>query len=89
MTPNRRLIYSNWLFNKKRDVLISARLVPRGNAQSTRVELTENYSPVVTDVILHVIILIWLINKWDSHNIDVETEFLYAVLEEDIYMKMP
>ena len=31
----------------------------------------------------------WLINKWDSDTIDVETEFLYAVLEEEIYMKIP
>ena len=31
----------------------------------------------------------WLINKWESQTIDVESEFLYAVLEEEIYMKIP
>ena len=30
-----------------------------------------------------------LINKWESHTIDVEVEFLYAVLEEEIYTKIP
>ena len=34
-------------------------------------------------------ILMWLINKWDFHTIDVETEFLYAVLEELIYTNTP
>ena len=27
-------------------------------------------------------------NKWESQNIDVDTVFLYAVLEEEIYMNM-
>ena len=44
---------------------------------------------MVTDVTLRGILLMWLINKWDSHTIDVETAFLYAVLEEEIYTKMP
>ena len=30
----------------------------------------------------------WLINKWYSDTIDVETEFLYALLEEEIYIKI-
>ena len=31
----------------------------------------------------------WLINKWDSETIDVETAFLYELIEEEIYMKIP
>ena len=31
----------------------------------------------------------WVINKWDSQTIDVETEFLYALLEEEIYINIP
>ena len=30
----------------------------------------------------------WLLNKWESHTIDVETNFLYVLLEEAIYMKI-
>ena len=44
---------------------------------------------MVTDVTLRVILLMWLINKWDYRTIDVETEFLYALLEEEIYMEIP
>ena len=31
----------------------------------------------------------WLIKKWYSQNIDIETVFLYVVLEEEIHMKIP
>ena len=30
----------------------------------------------------------WLINKWDSDNINFETAFLYALIEEATYMKI-
>ena len=30
----------------------------------------------------------WLINKWEYHNIDVKTLFLYVVLEEEFYTKI-
>ena len=44
---------------------------------------------MVTDVKLRFILLVSLINKWDSQTIDIETEFLYEVLEEEIYMNIP
>ena len=44
---------------------------------------------MVNDVTLRVILLMLLINKWDSPNIDVETVFLKSVIEEKIYMKTP
>ena len=87
--PNRRLIDSWWLFKKKIDGRFRARLVGCGYTQVPGIDFTENYSPVVTDVTLHIMLLMWLIKKWDSHTIDVETAFLYAVLEEEIYMKIP
>ena len=44
---------------------------------------------MITDIRINAILLMWLINKWDPQNIDPETAFLYAVLEEEIYMKIP
>ena len=44
---------------------------------------------MVTDSTLNKILLMCLINKWDSQTIHFETDFLYAVLEEEICMKMP
>ena len=80
MPPNRRLIGSKWVFKKKIDDLFKARIVGRGYTQVPGIYFTNNYSPVVTDVTLRFILLMWLINKWDSQIIDVETVFLYTVL---------
>ena len=86
---NRRLIDSKWVLKNKTDCRFRARLVAWGYTQIIGAGLIENYSPVVTDITLRVILLLWLINKMDSHTIDVETAFIYAVLEEEIYMKIP
>ena len=44
---------------------------------------------MVIDVTLRVILIMWLINKWDYQTIDFKTEFLYAIIEGKIYMKIP
>ena len=41
----------------------------------TGVNFTENYSSVVTDSTLRVILIMWLINKQNYQTIDAETEF--------------
>ena len=63
--------------------------VEKWYTQIKGVNFTKNYSPVVPDATLHIILLMWLIAKWDSQNIDAVTECLYAVLEEEIYMNKP
>ena len=56
----------------KRDGRFRERLVARGYTQIPGVDFTENYSTVVTEVTLSIILLMWLINKWDSQTIEVE-----------------
>ena len=73
MTPNILLIESKWAFNKKIGVRFRGNLVARGYTQIPGVYFTYNYSPVVTDVILRIILLMQLINKWYSHTLDIET----------------
>ena len=43
---------------------------------------------MVTDVTLINILLMWLISKWNYHTIEVKTDFLNALIEEEIYMKI-
>ena len=88
MPPNRCLIYSKWVFKKKRDGRFRESLVALGYPQIPRVDLTENYSPVANDITLCLILIMWLIKKWDSQTIDVETLLLYAVIEEDIHVNI-
>ena len=44
---------------------------------------------MVNDVTLRITLLMLLINNWDSHTIDVETDFFYSVLEGEVYTKIP
>ena len=64
--PNRRLIGSKWVFKKKRDGRFRACLVAWGYTKITGVYFTNNYSPLVADLTLRGILLIWFIDKWDS-----------------------
>ena len=68
---NRCLIDSKWVFKKKRDGRFRARLVARGYNQIPGLDFANNYLPVVTDVTLHTILLMWLIKKWYSQTIYV------------------
>ena len=63
MPPNKYIIESKWVFKKKRDKKSRAHLVVCGYTQVTGVDFTNNYSPVVTDITLCVILLMWLLNK--------------------------
>ena len=82
MPPNRCLIESKWAFKKKGDGQLRARIDTQRYTQIPGVDFTENYSTVVTDVTLHVILILWLIKNWDSDTIHVERAFLYALLEK-------
>ena len=75
MPPNKRITESKWVLKKKIDIKFRARLVVWGYNQIPGVDFTNNYSPVVTDVTLYVILLMWLLNKLYSHNIYIETHF--------------
>ena len=63
MPLNGRLIDSKLVFNKNIYGQFRARLVARGYNQIVGEEFTKNYSPVVTEVTLCIIIIIWFINK--------------------------
>ena len=63
MPPDKCIIESKWDFKKKRDSQFRARLVVRGYTQILGVYFTNKYSPVVTNVTLCVILLMWLLNK--------------------------
>ena len=86
---DRRLIGAKWVFKVKKNGVYRARLVALGYSQFPGVDFSENFAPVVNDVTFRIVILLWLINKWDDRIIDVETAFLNAKLDEEIYMKLP
>ena len=64
--PNRRLIGSKWVFNKNIDSQFTAFLVAKRYAKTPGFDFTERYSPVLSDVALHFILLLWLVYMWYS-----------------------
>ena len=56
-----------------------------GCDQIPKVDFNERYHPLVSIIKMCVIILVWLIEKWNSQIIYSETVFLYGTLEEEIH----
>ena len=63
------------------------RLVACGYSQIPRIDYSENYSPVMNDVILCVLLLIMVQFRLSAKVVNVETAFLYGDLKEEIYME--
>ena len=49
--------------------------------------ITHNFSPVAHDVSFRIVLAGMMVGKLDSLVMDVETAFLYADIEEEIFMK--
>ena len=81
---DRRLIGSKWVFKKKRNGVNRARLVGLGYSQISGVDHKDNFSPVVTDTTFRCVLIIALLNEWNMEVVDIETAFLYGVLDEEI-----
>ena len=85
----RRTIGSKWVFKIKRDGRFRARLCGLGYTQIPGVDFTENHAPVVNDVTFRILLILKIINNWDTELFDVETAFLNGILEELIFMNLP
>ena len=66
-----------------------ARLVAKGFSQIQGVDFTDNYSPVVNDVTLRVVVARMIIEKMKGKVVDIDNAFLNGDLEHEIYMKIP
>ena len=87
----RKLIGSKWVFKLKRDHTFRSCLVALGYHQIPGINFTENYSPMVSDIVLRIMIVLYLRFLWYCLQCDVETAFLEGRLtpEEYMFMKCP
>ena len=81
-----RCVKSKWVLKMKRDGRFRAHLVACGYSKVPRIDFVENFSPVINDVTLKLLLMLLLINGLKAKVIDVETAFLYGDLEEEVYM---
>ena len=86
---NRRLIGNKWVFKIKRGGTYRARLVVLGYSQIPGVDYTDNFAPAAYDVSFRITLARMMVEKLDSLVMDVETAFLYAEIDKEIFMKSP
>ena len=88
--PNdRRLVGCRWVFKVKRNGVYRARLVAKRFSQIPGMDFTDNYSPVINDVTLRVVMARMIIENLKGKVVDIDNAFLNGDLEHEINMKIP
>ena len=81
-----------FIFKKKytgSEIKYKARLVAHGYRQIYGLDYTETYAPVTSTTSIRTILALAANNNMLIHQMDIDTAFLNADLEEDIFMKAP
>ena len=83
-----------WVFAIKRnaDGSISrykARLVAQGFSQRFGIDFIEKYSPVMSTCIFRWLIAFAALNKFKLRQADIETAYLYGIIDVELYMRIP
>ena len=91
---NRRLIGTKWVFAKKRDengvvLRYKARLVAKGFTQVPGVDFGETFAPVARFSTYRTAIAIAAAKGWRIDHMDVDTAFLNAPMDEEVYISTP
>lgn len=92
--PNTNIINSKWVFDVKRNengriVKLKARLVAMGNTQEKGFDFFETFAPTINKTTLRLFIIYCLVNNLEIFQLDVETAFLQANLDQELHMKLP
>ena len=66
-----------------------ARLMAQGFSQRPEIDYDKTYSPVMDIITFRYLISISVSEGLDMHLMDVVIAYLYGMLENDIYMKVP
>jgi hypothetical protein len=91
---DRKKISTKWVFSVKRDsngnvVRYKARLVVRGFSQIKDQDYNETFAPVLDTRSLRLMLALVAYYDLECKQFDVETAFLNATLEEEIYIEIP
>ena len=91
---NAKALPLKWIYTVKNDlkgtiVRYKARLVVQGFFQIFGVDYTDTYSPVAKFVSIRIILALCVQLGLIIHTMDVDTAFLNAELDEDIWVKIP
>ena len=91
---NCKVIGCKWVLKKKlnKEGLVArykARLVAKGCSQTKGIDYNETFAPVVKYKSLRIILALVTILNYELNQMDLQTAFLNAAIEEDVYMEQP
>ena len=94
LPPGRRSLPCRWVFKTKRSAegeieRFRSRLVLKGFLQKEGVDYNELYSPTAKFEAIRVILNIVAKERLAAYQFDVKTAFLYADLDQEIFMSQP
>jgi hypothetical protein len=92
--PTQKPIGCRWVFTKKKDQYgnvsrFKARLVAQGFTQQFGVDYSDTYSPVMTMTTFRWLLAFAARNDMKVKQADIETAYLYGVIDTELYMKVP
>jgi hypothetical protein len=92
--PNFKPIGCKWVFTRKRDqtgnvIRFKARLVARGFTQRFGIDYSDTYSPVMTMTIFRWLLAFAARNNMKVRQADIETAYLYGLIDVVLYMRVP
>jgi len=94
LPEDKHVIGGKWVLKKKLNKegkveRYKARYVAKGFSQKEGIDYNETFAPVVKYKSLRIILSLAASNNWEIKQMDVKTAFLYATINEEVYMKQP
>ena len=91
---NKSVVSSKWIYKIKHVgngsiEKYKARFVARGFSQKEGIDYEETFAPIARYTSIRTIMALASMMKWDLHQIDVNTTFVNAMIEEEIYIEQP
>ena len=91
---NKKVVKSKWVFRVKTNERgeiekYKARVVAKGYSQVEGVDYDQTFSPTVRFESIRQMVALGASKGLEMHQMDVTTKFLYAPLDEEVYMQQP
>jgi Reverse transcriptase (RNA-dependent DNA polymerase) len=89
MPAGGKVVGNRWVLTEKDDGTLRSRTVAQGFSQVPGKDVTDSHAPVMKDLAFRLGLIIRLLMKLRTGQLDIKTTFLYSDLYEEIYKRIP